>query len=159
MDEIKEQFNRLRRWRKRLEDIFQHKYTTLNKPENDEDNRDFIYAFFLNCYHLKDWVIQSGLIKKELVYDFVESNKDMKICRDICNGVKHFKVKNPSINPDVSRTLHSSVYSIAFNNAEPEIKPVYWIVPEKHPVDAFGLAVNCFYLWEGFLKRNGVKYI
>ena len=54
-----EQFERIKRWHKTL-----NKIRVSNANENQTDKQvDIIYAFFINCYHLKDWLIHSKVIE------------------------------------------------------------------------------------------------
>ena len=63
MDKITEQFNRVKRWHKKFEEI------SKGKAHNQESNyyKDVMYAFFQNCFHLKDWVINSSILDKKII--------------------------------------------------------------------------------------------
>lgn len=82
----KDQYRRVLRWRKRLDAA---------KPTDDlsaailETYQDFAHAFFINCYHLRDWLIGAG-ISKGTVDVFVGGNPCLVACRGICNRAKHF---------------------------------------------------------------------
>jgi len=92
-----EQFQRMKRWYNIL-----NKIRVSNANENQTDKQvDIIYAFFINCFHLKDWLIHSKAIEQKKVNDFIENNKEMMICRDLCNGCKHLSLTNPSVAKDV----------------------------------------------------------
>lgn len=142
-NEIKDQFSSLGRSLKRLKDNY----------KTDSNIEDYVYHFFQDCFHFKNYVTESGLINKKDVNDFIESNKDMKICRDICNGSKHCINTNPSIDESIHKNVNKRNYKI--------IKP---ITEEKHycfiqgkkipTLDALELAENCYLLWETFLIKN-----
>lgn len=51
-----DQRNRVGRWQKRLAAIGRGIPVGTTKDEALED----VFAFFMNCYHLRDWVIASG---------------------------------------------------------------------------------------------------
>lgn len=91
-----EQFQRLKRWH----DIL-NKFRYENASESKTDFQvDCIYTFFINCFHLKDWLIHSDVVTSNEINDFINNNLEMQICRDICNGVKHLSLTNPSIAKD-----------------------------------------------------------
>ena len=48
-------------------------------------------AFFMNCYHLKDWIKNdiSDTSLNAAVEDYINQNACLKLCADICNGAKH----------------------------------------------------------------------
>src|SRR4030088_2954341 len=51
-----DQRNRIGRWHKRLSALGRGVPTGMSKEEALDD----LFAFFMNCYHLRDWVIGSG---------------------------------------------------------------------------------------------------
>lgn len=52
------------------------------------DAEDYLYAFFQNCYHLRDWLL--GTYSQDAIDDFLKSTLPMRICRDVANLTKHF---------------------------------------------------------------------
>ena len=54
-----------------------------------EEALDEVFAFFMSCYHLRDWVIGSGLKTEADVDGYIRSNNDLALCRDMCTGLKH----------------------------------------------------------------------
>ena len=80
---------RVGRWHKRLTAISFGIPTDVSKAEALDD----VYAFFMNCCHLRDWNIKSGFRQQAEVDAFVGSNLALSLCRDICNGLKHFRIE------------------------------------------------------------------
>jgi hypothetical protein len=156
MKEAKEQFERVKRWLGKVENIFKEKQLSLGKLLNDKENIDFIYAFFQNCYHLRDWIVTSKIINETIVDNFIQSNIDMQICRDICNGSKHLIITKPSVSYDIHKTLHSSIFSSSINNQKPEIELYYFITFNGVALNSLEVARNCVRLWERFLKMNSI---
>ena len=88
MCEYKEQYDRTKRWYEEFKKINNKKEHIRNTQYED----DIVYAFFQNCYHLKDWIKNDDKIKtRKNVERFIEENKCLSICSDICNGSKHLK--------------------------------------------------------------------
>ena len=91
------QFFRTERWLGRIEAIYNGTYVPVG---NSDDLLDHIVAFFLNCYHVKDW-LKSGpewhddvapKLKKMAIEQFVTESPALCICADLCNGNKHFQL-------------------------------------------------------------------
>jgi hypothetical protein len=65
-----------------------------------DDDWDVVYAFFINAYHLGDWMIVDGVATKEEWHRFVSDHFELGLCRDLCNGVKHRRLNQPaSVDP------------------------------------------------------------
>jgi len=96
----KEQWARLKRWYLRLEE---NRAGSKAPPDRQLDD---LYAFFLNCYHFKDWLIESRpqlKVKIEALYDSTKGNDPLKIAADIANSLKHVKAThNPRFNTPAS---------------------------------------------------------
>ena len=97
MDSANEQFARMKRWPVRFEEITNGK----EHLQSTDFYQDEVYAFFQNCWHLRDWIINSGIIEKVIVDKFFHEDSDMKICRDLANGSKHLTINSPSIDADM----------------------------------------------------------
>lgn len=149
MTKAQEQLDRIKRWYKRFEEINIGREHT---RESDFYN-DIVYAFFQNCWMLRDWMVNSKALDKKLIDDFFHSDKDMMICRDLANGSKHLVINKPSIDPNIS--INRREYSVSLGGEIPKIEVRYWIQVESHPpIDAFGLAGACLDKCEVFLLSN-----
>jgi len=76
------QLDRVRRFLDRVE----------GPQANDVEFQDMMWAFFQNCWHMKDWVNHdpSALeAQKKSVIQKAHDSDVLKICRDLCNGTKH----------------------------------------------------------------------
>lgn len=60
---------------------------------DDQTFQDMMWAFFQNCWHVKDWIENDPLVPrstKDAVIDHVHSRSpDLKMCQQLCNGTKH----------------------------------------------------------------------
>jgi hypothetical protein len=56
------------------------------------DLEDFVYAFFQNAFHLRDWIASECPKQKNRVFDLFKGQDALGICRDIANTTKHFKL-------------------------------------------------------------------
>src|ERR1019366_4024772 len=95
-----DQFARLKRWYTRLEEVKSGKRHDCD-TQFYEDELD---AFFIICYHLRDWIkADPGLTKagrRELEYA-VASDKHMIVCKGTCDGAKHFAPSRNGCNPRI----------------------------------------------------------
>jgi len=145
-----EQFERTKRWHNRLRE-------TISKTEHDREAdyyEDLVYAFFQNCFHLKDWMLNSGdIIDPKDVNDFIESHDEMKICRDLCNISKHLSISKPSIDPNTK--IASRQHKLSPGSGTAAIAVITYEVNVNGKVySIYELATRCLELWEQFLKEN-----
>ncbi len=82
-----EQLARVYRWLHRIE----------KQGASDEDYDDLL-AFFLNCWHLKDWIENDSTLSSAVTGNIereAEAYESLQICADICNRTKHLKLTRP----------------------------------------------------------------
>lgn len=93
-----EQVNRTRRWLRRLEDASSHP-NDINDPlptEKHEAYEDYLYAFFQNCWHIKDWILSDAGAPPKL-QDAVKKVDEqgvlipLMLCSGVANGSKHLR--------------------------------------------------------------------
>ena len=86
------QFARVQRWQLRA----------LRAVRGGEQHaEDYIYAFCQNAYHLRDWLKNSGAAPQSDLDALMSRTPALKLCRDVCNGSKHFVLK-----PSMTSTDH-----------------------------------------------------
>ena len=119
---------------------------------------DDIYAFFLNCYHLKDWIKNDGTVAttiQEAVETHINSNRALKLCADICNSLKHLHLK--SSRSGESPAFGRRQFGLDVGAAPTTIKLKYEVNTSTGPIDAFQLATDCIGAWDAFLIANGLR--
>lgn len=67
-----------------------------------EDFEDFFLAFMVACYHLRDFVIETGGVRSDELDRLISNNETMRICRDICNRSKHHTISRFGIDDEWS---------------------------------------------------------
>lgn len=83
----RDQLDRVRRFLERLD---RHYHYVV-------DYQDDVFAFFQNCWHLKDWISNDPLIpdgQKFRLKQAAENSSILAICNDMANGTKHLGLKN-----------------------------------------------------------------
>jgi hypothetical protein len=144
-----EQIKRTERWYERFEKI----YLDTKKRYDNLYYEDVIYAFFQNCYHLKDWLKNSNVIEEKRLNNFIDTNEDMKICRDLCNASKHLVLKSGKDLKLMKLDLPLKTMKGYSHNSN------YYCIKEVgggvH--SAFDVAVRCLVSWRNFLKTEKIK--
>lgn len=139
-----EQYDRTKRFLARFE-------LDSNDPVEGYDD---LCAFFILCYHIKDWIknepkfIEDTLIG-EKVENYINTNPHLCLCAGLANGTKHFKRNSNPRYSDTMPTLNL--------NAEASNKVVFtYTVTQSNGVkmDALQLAKKCIRAWDKFIARN-----
>lgn len=149
-----EQYRTMKRWYRRFEDIDKGR----SHNAASDNYQDEVYAFFISCYHLKDWIAndaKSG-ISKILVEKFVQNDKYLKICGDICNGIKHLNLNNPKMGSGAK--IGGRNFSLILGEEESVINVKYNIDVDGKTYDAFLVATEAVKLWENFLCDNNKNF-
>jgi hypothetical protein len=130
------QYERMIRW---------HQRVIRAALTGSSDLEDFALVFFQVCYHLRDWMIETGgATRLELDRLFAES-MDLRVCRDICNGAKHLNITRPSVDAGFSIGREYAPY-------EPTNVRLFVIAGAKH--DLLELAARCVDAWRVFAERT-----
>jgi hypothetical protein len=113
---------------------------------------DYVYAFFMNCYHVYDWVLRSGYRSESDLGRLFANNPEMGLCRAVCNSAKHFVLRGGGI---TSTATQQAIYHGGSNRSR--IQPIpgeHWVVVDDsgREHDMFTLADRCMSLWTEFLK-------
>jgi len=147
-----DQWERVQRWFRIFEDIAygkSHSFTT-------EQSLDMVLSFFINCYHLKDWIKNDDEcnVDSETVEDFVKAHSELKLCGKISNGAKHlyfkgkFKGNEPAFpRKDIDLRIDESGVTIAIR---------FFVEDQSEEYDAFQIARRSVELWKDFLQSKNL---
>jgi len=129
---------------------------------------DDMLAFFMNCFHLKDWIIQDFYVEeghpnhskfcdiKKEVEQFIWDKECLRLCADICNGAKHYRLKNLRLGEatKIRTEIHlDETVDIL------QVKRIWTITSESGKEwNSFELATECMTTWRDFLNSNQVKW-
>jgi hypothetical protein len=87
----RDQLDRARRFQARVD---------ATGARGDVDYQDDVWAFFQNCWHIKDWVKNDPVVADETkarIKHAVEASSVLAICNDIATGTKHRGVHKPRV--------------------------------------------------------------
>ena len=150
----REQYDRMLRWFERL-----------HRPgEIDEHRRDEYYAFFLICYHLKDWLKTDPVVQQRVpeigrvVEDFINASLPLRLCADLANGVKHFVVtKHVRMDPDARLSAVPSAFEAeAFHEGAFQVTGAVVAKAAGQRWDAETVGGRCVADWHRFLRDLGL---
>ena len=83
----REQYDRMQRWRRRMA-----------TSSTDTDLVDNTHAFFITCFHLRDWLQSDTSVPQSVRVDapiLVKTDASLQICADLANGLKHLVLTQP----------------------------------------------------------------
>lgn len=116
------QLRRIERWHLRAMRVLDP-----NDGVAGEEAIDFLYAFFQSAYHMRDWLQNSGAASKASLDALMSANHSLQLCRDVCNGSKHFSLDSRRsktdhiglmreyVPPQVGQTMGSSRHACSFS--------------------------------------------
>jgi hypothetical protein len=138
----RDQLDRARRLLERLES---------SGPKADIAFQDDVWAFFQNCWNLADWIQNelrfSDTIKAE-IRAAVEKAHCLKLCYDIANGTKHYKLTSPKLG---ARHLRTTIEIVP---GEETLMDCVIELPDGTNLSAKKLARECMTQWEQILKQH-----
>jgi len=148
------QYSRLCRWHQRVRALVR----TEGKRTAPQDELDFIFAYFQTCFHLKEWLWKSGAVSQAETDSLTNQHFEFKLCRDICNGTKHFKISEAKASVDFHFSIQRDIDPFEHPTA-PGYRESYTIIFDHEgsrlAYDLFGLELRCFEIWNAFLESKG----
>ncbi len=161
MPVYREQYDRMKRWYARFEAIDKGR-----QHDVSSDNYvDEVYAFFLNCYHFKDWIKHDPAVLPAFgsykavdaaVEGAIKADRSLKLCADICNSLKHLRLTRPEKSGE-SPTFGAKHFALSLGPGLPTtISLKHEVDTTSGPEDAFQLATKCVTAWDGFLATSGL---
>jgi hypothetical protein len=115
-----------------------------------------VYAFFVLCHHVADWLHHGAGIRQRELDDLVERNRELQICRDLCLGTKHAVVRNQK---RVTESARICKESSTITHDKPTryswtISFVDRASGEVEFMDVNTLATKCFFIWQDYLLER-----
>jgi hypothetical protein len=149
-----EQYDRMKRWYDRFAAIAQGR----DHDVPSDNYVDEIYAFFMNCYHLKDWLKSDTSLSaavRNAVEAHVSAQRPLCLCADICNALKHVALTTTRSgeNPRFGRKQYAVHLGPGVRTS---IALKYDIVTDTGSEDAFELAKQSLDAWHQFLSAHGL---
>ena len=123
------------------------------------DYEDDVFAFFMHCYHLKDWIKNDPSLKARMpnigtdVEQFINESERLSLCADVCNSLKRLELDRSHTSEP--RIFGRKRYHSQLNIGSRSSIGLQWLVDRNNepPIDAFELATECSAEWDKFLQR------
>jgi hypothetical protein len=162
-DKYLEQWERTQRWYSKVKKI----QNGVDNSTSDKDCLDIVYAFFLNCYHLKDWVkwcLTDCREKRKIedLFDKCFGDEVFKMCADLANKSKHLEIYNKRIKGGaeiVSQNVAIGIKQPAseINWVPPDSKYSWIIQGGDEKLNAYLLADKLMERWKKVLESIDTK--
>ena len=145
-----DQLYRVNRWYR----CFQQINEGNQKGASFEGQYDEVLAFFMNCYHLKDWIKNdiSDENFNSVVESYINQNDCLKLCADICNGAKHLDVNRSRFGEETS--IRTEVHLDESQENSPVIRKWYITTNSGEVFDSFDIATLCLTKWVDFFNQH-----
>lgn len=164
-DDWKDQYKRMIRWKNRL--------ISLPKELEKFDPymlQDYLFAFFVNCFHLGDWLKKCG--QKDAI-QFAIKDRYLGICRGLAHGSKHFILNHEDKTKQyISQHFRINIASeegilaqssTGFSGMNPSWPIPSYLKPGDCIViigdgefDLFDLVDACINSWDCYIKTHGL---
>lgn len=149
MPQWREQYDRTLRWHAR--------FTELNSGrihDRASDNYiDEIYAFFQNCYHLKDWLKNDATVDRSVrdkVESFINAERPLRLCADICISLKHLRIDRPRSGEHPR--FGGRHFGVNLGSGPTTLSVRHVVETNVGPEDAYALACQCVDAWKAFIS-------
>jgi hypothetical protein len=141
------QYERMERWHQRALDALVDRYA------EPDDAEDFVYAFCQSAYHLRDWLQKSGAATKAELDELMKETPALKLCRDVCNGSKHFALDPAKTKTDRIGLMREYIPPITKNEIG-GVRPRLFVFEGQdgsvQMADISELMNECAAAWRGF---------
>lgn len=135
----KSQFQRMERWHQRV-----------MNAETKADLTDFLFAFFQNCYHFREWLESNSSIERGEINAFFNANPELGICKDICNVTKHYSLSIPPNQKFQVSFLQEFCPKEGWFGGDAKLL----VITDNKNYDLRELAHQCLEIWKAFLKQH-----
>ena len=136
--------------------IIQHHLSTIDAayagtaPGGNIGLKGAILAFFTNCYHLWEWLVNDPTtsVTEAAIDALLASSIPLQQCEAICNSDKHH-----TRNRGRTARIRTTTGSTTGQSADVEVD---WLSPTAVTVDAHTLAEQCVVDWRAFFPTVGL---
>jgi hypothetical protein len=140
----REQLDRARRFLERIEST---------GPRRDVDYQDDVWAFFQNCWHVRDWLTMDKRVSKEVrnaIHQAVKNSTALTLCEGMANGTKHLVGLSQGKSAE-----HAFTETKIIPGVETTLDCMIDIGEEKY-LSARALGKECVAEWERILTSHGL---
>jgi hypothetical protein len=107
-----------------------------------------LLTFFESSFALRDWLIDTGAVKKKEIESLFSEHVELRINRDLANSSKHHSIDRPSQKQPPSIAIEYAPERPTFRA---DCRLV--VLSEGEKYEALALASRCLEIWRGFCDR------
>jgi hypothetical protein len=132
------------------------------EPRRDVDYQDDVWAFFQNCWHIKDWLEHDRRVP-EVVRDSVKKaaykSRVLRVCADVANGTKHLKLTRRDGKRVRARAVHRWTNTEMTPGGDPTKIDCMLEFPRRKDKfrSAREVADECLREWVRLLEAHGLR--
>jgi hypothetical protein len=134
-------------WRSQLSRV-ERWYERLSCARIEEDQLDFLFAFFESSLSLRDWLLDTGTISQQDMAALFAQHVELRLNRDLANSTKHHTISRHSQDEPPCLTTEYSPERPTFGHERRLI-----VLSEGRVYDALKLSNNCLNIWHDFAKQ------
>jgi len=154
-----EQIERAGRYLARVRSIYGGVFASSHEQISYEDD---LVSFFIHCHHIRDWVLHlyPEKVASRTLDIFIDSHTDLRVCADMCNGVKHCvltRAPRSGSQPNVATKAYTASTWFTGSGGGEVLQARYTIATSAGPRDALELAEDCMKLWLSFISACEIQ--
>jgi hypothetical protein len=121
------------------------------------DYSDDVWSFFVNAWHIRDWVKHDKNIDsatRARIVDAAKIARSLRLCADLANGRKHLTLTRP---PRIGAEL--STMRAAIGEGENWIFDLYLTLGDEHPAEsvaAVAVAFDAMREWQRIIEAEAL---
>ncbi len=128
------------------------------EPEGTAGASYDVFAFFINCYHLMDWIENDAELPRSVsrkARPYVRASNDLKTCADLANRSKHSALRKKVWTGDPSTGPSRKDVAIMMGQ-KTVVRHRFWVSSGGTERDALELAHACVAEWRTFLEWHNL---
>lgn len=122
---------------------------------HDNYMEDYFLAFFISCYHLKDWIKEYVNITHS-TEEYINNNLPLQIAGDVANFSKHSKLTPKPRTGDINTKPNDIGYLKMTSYGSSYVVKDMYIESNGQIYNAFQVATECMRLWYRFLNNQSI---
>lgn len=133
------------------------RFEQINRGTHRAPSTDFfqddVYAFFQNCYLLKDWLKNDRATRTIVsdVEDVINASPELLLCGALANGSKHLGLSDPRF--DSSAQIHRRDATVTVGVG---VAVRYHVSAGGTTFDAFDIATKSLAKWRSYLSSKNL---
>lgn len=117
--------------------------------KDEDDQLDFLFAFFESSFSLRDWLIDTGAIPQQEMEALFDKHVELRINRDLANSLKHHSIHRGSQEQPPSIAIEYAPECPSYRSDSRLV-----VLSEGVKYDALTLAERCLAIWTDLLSGS-----